>query len=83
MLPEEQVGQVGDDAARLAKGAGVLLGGRLLGRGISFAVQIVLGRLLGPALFGLYAIGWNVFLLLGLTASLGLEHGVVRYAAPL
>lgn len=83
MLPGEQVEQVGDDAARLAKGAGVLLGGRLFGRGISFAVQIVLGRLLGPALFGLYAIGWNVFLLLGLTASLGLEHGVVRYAAPL
>ncbi|MGH9379031.1 MAG: lipopolysaccharide biosynthesis protein [Thermoanaerobaculia bacterium] len=83
MLPEEQTAIAGEDAARLAKGAGVLLGGRLVGRGLSFGVQIVLGRLLGPALFGLYAIGWNIFLLLGLLASLGLEHGVVRYGAPL
>lgn len=70
------------DSAVLARGAGILLVGRTLGRGVGFVAQLILGRLLGPAAFGLYAIGWNLFLIAGQLASLGLEHGVVRYAAP-
>lgn len=70
-------------ATPLASGASVLLAGRLGARGLSFAVQLLLARLLGPAAFGLFAIGWTLFQLLGLVATAGLEHGVTRYAAPL
>jgi O-antigen/teichoic acid export membrane protein len=44
----------------LAKGALVNLVGKLAGRAIHIGTQIVLARWLGPALFGLYAIGWNL-----------------------
>ena len=70
-------------ATPLAGGATVLLAGRLGARGLSFAVQLLLARLLGPAAFGLFAIGWTLFQVLGLLATAGLEHGVTRYAAPL
>lgn len=44
----------------LARGAIVNLVGKLFGRAVHIAGQLVLARWLGPALFGLYAIGWNL-----------------------
>jgi O-antigen/teichoic acid export membrane protein len=67
----------------LAGGAAVLLVGRTGARSISYILQLVLGRLLGPASYGLYAVGWNLLLIVGLAASLGLEHGVIRFGADL
>ncbi|MGB3564660.1 MAG: flippase [Thermoanaerobaculia bacterium] len=67
----------------LAGGAAVLLVGRTGARSISYILQMVLGRLLGPASYGLYAVGWNLLLIVGLAASLGLEHGVIRFGADL
>ena len=68
------------DIARLATGAGVSLIGKLVGRGIHVLGQVILARLLGPAAFGIYAIGWTLVHILGLIAPLGLDVGVVRYA---
>jgi O-antigen/teichoic acid export membrane protein len=81
--PAAAAPEVESAAAPLAGGASVLLAGRLGARGLSFAVQLLLARLLGPAPFGLFAIGWTLFQVLGLVTTAGLEHGVTRYAAPL
>lgn len=66
---------------RLARGAALQLGGKLTGRGAGFIAQMVLARVLGPAVFGVYGIGWTLFHLVGLMASLGLEHGAVLHAS--
>jgi len=42
-----------------------------------------MGRVLGPASYGVYSLGWMIVLMVTLIASLGLEHGVVRFGAPL
>lgn len=65
--------------------AGMLIGalGRVAGRGLHVASQVVLGRVLGPATFGIYALGWTVFRVVGTLGSAGLENGVVKYGAPL
>lgn len=61
----------------------MLLLGRTGARSISYVLQLVLGRLLGPTAYGLYAVGWNLLLIIGLLASLGLEHGVIRFGVDL
>lgn len=63
----------------LAVGAGVGLGGRVAGRIISVLVGIVAARILGPAAFGVYAVGLTIFRLIELISPLGFDVGVIRY----
>ena len=69
------------DIAKLAAGASITLVGRIIGRGTHILGQIALARFLGPATFGLYALGWTILRIAGLVAPLGLEHGVIRYGS--
>lgn len=77
--PDQTV--AGGDVRRLAGGAAVQLAGKLVGRGSAFLLQLALARFLGPGAYGLYALGHTLFLITGLAASLGLEHGAVRFAS--
>lgn len=69
------------DVTKLAAGAGVALGGKVLGRGVRLMVDVVLARVLGPVGFGLYAIGWTITRIITLVTPLGLNIGVIRYGA--
>jgi O-antigen/teichoic acid export membrane protein len=75
MIPSEQ------GPARLAAGAGIALAGRISGRIFGVVGDIVAARILGPAVFGLYSIGWTIFRLLELVAPLGFDLGVLRFGA--
>lgn len=66
---------------RLAKGAGISLVGRVMGRGGILLNQVVLARLLGVDAFGLYALGWTILRISSLVVPLGLDKGVIRYGA--
>ena len=70
------------DVSRLAAGAGIALGGKLIGRTVRLGVDVVLAHILGPASFGLYAIGWVTIRLITLVSPLGLDSGVIRFASP-
>ena len=67
--------------AKLAKGAGITLGGSVMGRSLEASVHIAVARLLGPEGFGLYAIGWTMLRVFGSLAKVGLTSGVIRYAS--
>ena len=69
------------DATWLAKGSAVVLAGSIAGQALQFGCQIALARLLGPAEFGLYGIGWTLFRLVGPFATLGLSSGVIYGAS--
>ncbi len=71
----------GSDVEVLAKGASISFVGKIGGRFIFAISQIVLARMLGPDLFGLYALGWATFRLVGSIAPLGLNSGVIRYGS--
>jgi O-antigen/teichoic acid export membrane protein len=77
MVAEKAPGE--RDIDRLAAGASTLLGGRFLGRGLRLLADAVLARLFGPAMFGLYAIGWTLTILVTLIAPMGLDYGVVHF----
>lgn len=70
-----------DDLNKLASGAGISLIGRVAGRVFFVISEIILARFLGPAAFGLYAIGWTLLRLVGLAAPLGLHNGIIRFGA--
>lgn len=55
--------------------------GRVTGRALQFVFQIVLGRALGPAGFGLYTLGFTVIDVLKQFSLLGLQNGVVRFGS--
>jgi len=65
----------------LARGAGVALPGRVIGRAMAVLTQILLARLLGPAIFGLYSVGYALLRLGELILPLGMDQGVVRFGA--
>ncbi len=65
----------------LGSGAVVLLVGKSIGRGLFLLSQVMLARILGPEWFGLYAIGWTFFRMLGIVVPLGLDQAVVRYGS--
>lgn len=66
------VNRVGADSA-------ITLGIRVLDNGIRFVIQVLLGRMLGVALFGVYSIGYVLIKLTNELSSLGLKTGMVRF----
>jgi O-antigen/teichoic acid export membrane protein len=69
------------DAAWLARGSTVVIAGNIAGQALGFGSQVLLARLLGPAEFGLYTIGWTLFRVVGPFAALGLNAGVIYGAS--
>jgi len=69
------------DAAWLAKGSALVTVGAFIGQALQFLCQMILARVLGPAQFGLYGIGWTLFRLVGPFATLGLAVGVIYSAS--
>lgn len=55
--------------------------GKVVGRAVHTVSQVVLARSLGPASYGLYAIGWTLLRLGALLAPLGLDRAVVRFGS--
>ena len=62
-----------------AKGGGIAFAGNLSVYIIRFAFSIVIARLLGAELLGLYSLGQTVTDVAGIMAALGLSAGMVRY----
>ncbi|HEX2698124.1 MAG TPA: oligosaccharide flippase family protein [Anaerolineales bacterium] len=63
----------------LAEGAGLGLVGRFAGRVLSIVGDILAARLLGPAVFGVYAIGWTMFRIVEIVGPMGLDRAVLRF----
>jgi O-antigen/teichoic acid export membrane protein len=68
-------------AGRLARGASIYVSGLFIGKALVLVIQVVLGRTLGAATYGLYALGYSILTLIQWLGSLGLEQGVLRYCA--
>ena len=67
--------------SKLISGAGRGLVGSVGGRALGLFGSIFAARILGPAGFGLYAIGWTLLRFFSLIAPLGLDKGVIRFSS--
>jgi len=66
---------------RIAKGGGVAFAGGIVGNILGFGLNILLGRVLGPRDYGLYALGISVSGFVRSNATLGLGQGVIRFCS--
>lgn len=71
-----------DYTERILKGSTSVFSGSMVGKVVGFGLQLVLARGFGQALFGLYSLGLTVLRLAQSVATLGLQNGIVRFAAP-
>ncbi len=67
------------DINTLAKGSGVTLIGKLAGRGLQLLIYVILARLLGPTIYGLYVIGSSVLQIGTQVGLIGLDNGVLQF----
>lgn len=70
-----------EDITTLAKGTGISFVGKYAGRGLHAVGQVILARLLGPELYGLYGLGWTTLRLVGSLGPLGLDRGMIHFSA--
>jgi O-antigen/teichoic acid export membrane protein len=70
-----------DLTKRVARGSGFVFAGNIVGKIVSFVLQILLSRTLGRAAYGLYTLGFTVLRFAREVASLGLQGGIVRFGA--
>ncbi len=66
----------------LARGAGITLVSKLGSRALLLVIQILLARRLGPAGFGLLALGQVILQIISQLGTLGLTTGVIRFGVP-
>ena len=71
-----------DYTDRILEGATFIFSGSMVGKVVGLAIQLALGRGFGKALYGLYTTGMTVLRLGQSVATLGLQNGIVRFAAP-
>ncbi len=64
---------------QVARGGGIVAIGSVIGKICNFALQILLGRVLGAGAYGVYALGLSVTSIASSISSLGLQNGVVRF----
>lgn len=63
----------------LASGARTGLIGAIGGRFLNVLGNVIVARLFGPTLFGIYAIGWTLMRFLSLIVPLGMDRAVLRF----
>lgn len=64
----------------LATGARTGLIGAIGGRFLNVLGNIIVARVLGPSVFGLYAIGWTLVRFFSLVVHFGMDRGVLYFA---
>jgi O-antigen/teichoic acid export membrane protein len=65
----------------IAKGAGTIFTGMILGTGLRFLFEFIVARNLGPDLFGLFFLGLSILKIGEIISTLGLHRGALRYVA--
>jgi O-antigen/teichoic acid export membrane protein len=65
----------------IAKGAGTVFFGTVLGVGFKYLFELIVAKGLGAELFGLFFFGFSIFKILERLSTLGLNYGVLRYVA--
>lgn len=70
---------ISKELGEIAGGGAINLAGKIVSNGISFIYMIVLVRLLGTDVFGLYMLGMTIFTFIGIVCRLGLDAGVIKF----
>ncbi len=76
-MPNEKY--LNESLRKIAKGAGIVLIGTLIGRAFGYGSRIVIARFLGASDYGLISLGFAALTMAVALAAIGLPAGVTRY----
>ncbi len=65
----------------IAKGAGIVFLGTIIGTGLKYLFELITARYLGVNLFGLFFLGLAVFRIGEILAAAGMQSGILRYVS--
>lgn len=68
-------------AKLLAKGAGLVFVGLVIGRLLGYLTRLVVARYLGPSGYGLLILGFSLFSIVSVVGLLGLQGGMIRFSS--
>lgn len=77
--PNNPLQDSAQEITTIAKEAGIVFVGTIIGTGLRYLFRAIIGRLLGPAQVGLYFIGLGIFRISERLACLGVQNGILRY----
>jgi hypothetical protein len=77
-LTPENTG-IHEEIKTLSRGTQVTVIGNIIGRVLTFISQLLLARLLGPSLFGIYMVGWTLQRVVMLFSTFGFDRAAVMY----
>ena len=70
-----------DYLPKIAKGAGIIFAGTIIGNGLLYLFNIIVARFLGSAAYGLFSIGRIIINIAFMLALFGLQSGILRYVS--
>ena len=77
-MPDEDF--LGESLRKIAKGAGFVLIGTIIGRAFGYGSRLIIARL-GASDYGLVALGFAVMSIAATLSMVGMQSGIVRYVA--
>ena len=79
-MPNEE-SYLNESLRKIAKGAGIVFMGALIGRAFGYGSRIVIARFLGVSDYGLISLGFAALTMAAGLAAIGLPSGVTRYVS--
>lgn len=80
-MADSELSRNSEEVITIAKGAGIVFLGTIIGTGLRFLYRMLIGRYLGPSLLGIFLIGLGLFRISERIACLGIQNGVLRYVS--
>ena len=77
-MPNEE-SYLNESLRKIAKGAGIVLMGTLIGRAFGYGSRIIIARFLGASDYGLISLGFAALTMAAALAAIGLPSGITRY----
>ena len=78
---ENEKSHLNESLRKIAKGAGFVFVGSLIGRAAGYGSRIIIARLLGASGYGLISLGFAALTMAAAVAAVGLPSGITRYVS--
>ena len=81
MINKSEKLELSSDLTLIAKGAGIVFAGTLIGTALKYLFDLFAARILGPEMFGIFFIGLAILRIMEVVSTVGVHNGVLRFIA--
>jgi len=81
MIDKSEKIELSSDLSLIAKGAGIVFAGTLVGTALKYLFDLFTARILGPEMFGIFFICLAILRIMEVVSTVGVHNGVLRFIA--